>query len=95
MELTDTQKRHQFFAQKLGNSVSSNNSKVERILDGVNAFNYNYNVKVDDCVINNMRDEFKSDLLKIFDGKVSIISEDEMFEVVDLIGGEYPHCNSR
>ena len=58
-------------------------------------YNYNYNVKVDDCVINNMRDEFKSDLLKIFDGKVSIISEDEMFEVVDLIGGEYPHCNSR
>ena len=25
----------------------------------------------------------------------AIISEDEMFEVVDLIGGEYPHCNSR
>ena len=48
MELTDTQKRHQFFAQKLGNSVSSNNSKVERILDGVN-----------DEILNNLTNEIK------------------------------------
>ena len=80
--------------KRISNGIVISND-IKRILDGVNAFNYNYNVKVDDCVINNMRDEFKSDLLKIFDGKVSIISEDEMFDVVDLIGGEYPHCNSR
>ena len=35
MELSDTQKRHQFFAQNLGNSVLSNNRKVERILDNI------------------------------------------------------------
>lgn len=35
MELTETQKRHQFFAQKLGNSVLSNNRKVESILDNI------------------------------------------------------------
>ena len=80
--------------KRISNGIVISND-IKRILDGVNAFNYNYNVKVDDCVINNMRDEFKSDLLKIFDGNVSIISEDEMFEVVDLIGGEYPLCNSR
>ena len=80
--------------KRISNGIVISND-IKRILDGVNAFNYNYNIKVDDCVINNMRDEFKSDLLKIFDGNVSIISEDEMFEVVDLIGGEYPHCNSR
>ena len=71
--------------KRISNGIVISND-IKRILDGVNAFNYNYNYK---------RDEFKSDLLKIFDGKVSIISEDEMFEVVDLIGGEYPHCNSR
>ena len=73
--------------KRISNGIVISND-IKRILDGVNAFNYN-------CVINNMRDEFNSDLLKIFDGNVSIISEDEMFEVVDLIGGEYPHCNSR
>ena len=48
MELTETQKRHQFFAQNLGNSVSSNNRKVERILDGI-----------DDETLNNLTSEIK------------------------------------
>ena len=47
-----------------------------------------------ETVLNNV-ESIKKQVEKIFDGNVSIISEDEMFEVVDLIGGEYPHCNSR
>ena len=49
--------------KRISNGIVISND-IKRILDGVNAFNYNYNVKVDDCVINNMRDEFKNDLLK-------------------------------
>ena len=80
--------------KRISNGIVISND-IKGIENGYIEIYDNYNVKLDDCVINNMRDEFKSDLLKIFDGNVSIISEDEMFEVVDLIGGEYPHCNSR
>lgn len=78
--------------KKISNGIVISND-IKRILDGVNAFDFNYNVEVDDNVIDNMRDEFKKDISKIFNGNVSIISEDEMFEVNDLIGGEYPHRN--
>lgn len=78
--------------KKISNGIVISND-IKRILDGVNAFNYNYNVEVEDNVIDNMRDDFRKNISRIFDGKVSIISEDEMFEVNNLIGSEYPHRN--
>lgn len=80
--------------KKISNGIVISND-IKRILDGVNAFNYNYNVEVEDNVIDNMRDDFRKNISRIFDGNVSIISEDEMLEVNNLIGGEYPHRNFR
>ncbi len=78
--------------KKISNGIVISDD-IKRILDGVNAFNYNYNVEVEDNVIDNMRGDFRKNISRIFDGNVSIISEDEMLEVNNLIGGEYPHRN--
>ena len=67
---------------------------IKRILNGVNAFDYEYEAVPSDSVITSVRDDFKRSVSKIFDNKITIISEDEMMLVNDLIGGEYPHCYS-
>ncbi len=63
---------------------------IKRILDGANAFDYKYKFVPSDSVINTIRSDFKADTNKIFDGKVTIISEEEMMAVNDLIDGSYP-----
>lgn len=68
---------------------------IKRILDGVNAFDYDYGVSVNQKVIDEVRSYFKKQTNKIFDGKVTIVSEEEMMMVNGLIGGEYPHCYIR
>lgn len=65
---------------------------IKRILNGVNAFDYEYEAVPSDSVITSVRDDFKRSVSKIFDNKITIISEDEMMLVNDLVGGEYPHC---
>lgn len=66
---------------------------IKRILDGVNAFDYDYGVNVSQKVIDEIRCDFKKQTNKIFDNKVTIVSEEEMMMVNGLIGGEYPHRN--
>jgi hypothetical protein len=68
---------------------------IKRILNGINAFDYKYQFIPNDEVIKEIRDNFKRDVNKIFKGKVTIINEEEMMCMNDLIGGEYPHCYSR
>ena len=68
---------------------------IKRILNGRNAFDYKYDFIPNDSVINTMREDFNFDVNKIFSGNTVIISEEEMMEVNNLIGGEYPHCYSR
>ncbi|MBQ6841295.1 MAG: hypothetical protein IJO63_04190 [Bacilli bacterium] len=68
---------------------------IKRIFSGVNAFDYSYACKPNDSVIEDVRKDFKLDADKIFNGNVTIISEDEMMGVNNLIGGEYPHRNFR
>ena len=68
---------------------------IKRILSGVNAFDYKYKSVPGSSVIEAVRNDFKKDVNKIFDGDVSIVSEEEMLSVNDFIGGEYPHCYSR
>ena len=68
---------------------------IKRILNGRNAFDYKYDFIPNDSVINTMRKNFNFDVNKIFSGNAVIISEEEMMEVNNLIGGEYPHCYSR
>lgn len=68
---------------------------IKRILNGINAFDYKYEFIPNNDVINSLREDFKSDVNKIFNSNVTIISEEEMINVNNLIGGEYPHCYSR
>jgi hypothetical protein len=64
---------------------------IMRILNGINAFDYKYRFVPENSVINDVRLDFKSDVNKIFGGNVTIISEEEMMCVNNLIGGECPH----
>ncbi len=68
---------------------------IKRILNGINAFDYKYEFIPNNDVINSLREDFKSDVNKIFNSNVTIISEEEMMNINNLIGGEYPHCYSR
>lgn len=66
---------------------------IFRILNGVNAFDYKYEVTPSAKKIKELRIDFKKDVDKIFKKNTSIISEDEMMEVNNFINGGYPHCN--
>ncbi len=68
---------------------------IKRILKGINAFDYQYDSIPEDYVIETIRKDFQLDVNKIFNNNVTIISEEEMLKVNELIGGEYPHCYSR
>ena len=65
---------------------------IKRILEGVNSLDYMYDYVPNEDIIRKVRYDFKKQVNKIFD-KVSIISEDEMLEVNNLIEGGYPHRN--
>ena len=67
---------------------------IKRILEGYNAFDYNYDVVLNDNVIDDVRKYFRLCVDMIF-GDVTIILEDEMLEVNNLIKGDYPHCYVR
>jgi len=67
---------------------------IERILNGINAFDYSYEAIPNKEIIKNVREDFKNNINQVFDS-VTIITEEEMLEVNKLIGGEYPHCYSR
>ncbi|MBQ8535425.1 MAG: hypothetical protein IJ463_07055 [Bacilli bacterium] len=68
---------------------------IKRILSGVNAFDYQYKSIPSGSVIESVRSDFRNDVNKIFNGEVTIISEDEMLGVNEFIGSEYPHCYFR
>lgn len=68
---------------------------IKRILSGVNAFDYQYKSIPSGSVIDIVRYDFRNDVNKIFKGDVTIISEEEMLGVNELIGGEYSHCDFR
>lgn len=65
---------------------------IERILKGVNALNYKYDVEIKREFFKELRNLFKKDVNKIFTD-VIIISEEEMLEVNRYISGECPHRN--
>ena len=65
---------------------------IKRILSGINAFDFKYDFVPSASVIKQVRQDFNRDVNKIFNGNVTIISEEEMLDVNNLIGGEYPHC---
>lgn len=65
---------------------------INIILNGKNAFDFKYDKVPNMSVIEDVRRNFKEQVNSIFNGKATIIGEDEMNAVNGLIGGEYPHC---
>lgn len=73
---------------------------IKRILEGYNALNFNYSKEgmmiPDDGYLNNIRYDFSKDTSRIFRGKSTIVSEDDMLEYLDTaisdVYGRYPHC---
>ena len=80
--------------EKINNGIVFSDD-IKIILNGKNAFDYVYKYIPSDSVIKVLREDFKRDVNKIFNNQVTIISEDEMNLVNNLIGGEYPHCYIR
>ena len=68
---------------------------IERILNGINAYDFKYDFIPSKSVIKDLRNDFVKYVNIIFNNDVTIVSEEEMLEVNKLIGGEYPHCYSR
>ena len=64
---------------------------INRILNGINAFDYKYDAIPSNDYIELLRKSFKNDVNKIFNNNVTIINEEEMLKVNKFIGGEYPH----
>lgn len=64
---------------------------IERIINGINAYDFSYKVVPNKKVISDIRRDFKNNINQVFN-YVTIVSEDEMLQVNNLIGGEYPHC---
>lgn len=76
---------------------------INYILNGKNALNFSYEEKgivvPDGTFINTLRDSFRCDVSCIFNGQVTILSEEEMLyglydKVKDIIG-RYPHSITR
>ena len=75
---------------------------IERILNGYNAINYNYNkqgiIIPEKNFIENLREDFSTTVKKIFTN-TTIISEEEMltsiYKSISPFIGKYPHCLSR
>ena len=68
---------------------------IKRILNGINAFDFKYDVIPSDELIKEIRRNFKCDVDEIFNNEVTIISEDEMLEINNLVRMWYPHCYIR
>lgn len=75
--------------EKISNGIVFSND-IKRILDGINAFDFKYECIPSGAVINELRYDFKKDTQKIFNNEVTIVSEDEMMAVNNLIDGSYP-----
>ena len=68
---------------------------IKRILNGINAFDYQYEFVPSNSIIETLRADFKSEVKKIFKDNVTIISEEEMMQINALINGDCPHCYFR
>ena len=64
---------------------------IKRILNGINAFDFQYEFIPSESMIQSVREDFKKSTSLIFNDNVTILSEDDMMNVNSLIGGRYPH----
>lgn len=84
--------------KSIKNSIVFSND-IQRIMQGNNALQFDYQkfcVLPNDNFFRSLRDSFRKDTSKIFDGKITIIEEEEMVEAMDTsicdILGRVPHC---
>ena len=66
---------------------------IVRILEGVNAFDYKFDQEPSKEVIKTVREDLKVQMNKIFNNQVTVVTEEEMLMVNNLIKGDCPHCN--
>ena len=64
---------------------------IWKILNGINAFDFDYMAVPSRANIDALRGDFEVDINKVFNGKVTIVSEDDMMEVNSLVRGNCPH----
>ncbi len=72
---------------------------IKMIMDGKNALDFSYQDKgivlPEESFYEDIRQDFYEETMKIFDGNVSVLSEEEMYEgihsVVSDVFGRYPH----
>lgn len=64
---------------------------INMILNGINAFDYKYPFVPSDNVIKDVRNDSNKTVNKIFDN-VTIVSEDEMLNINNIVKAWYPHC---
>lgn len=85
--------------EKINKGIVFSND-IERILKGNNALNFNYNdagiLIPSSNLFENLREDFKESVNKIFPNSVTILSEEEMlasteYALKDVLG-RYPHC---
>ena len=76
---------------------------IERILKGKNALEFSYQNNgltiPSNSFLETLRLDFKTDVNKIFENKVTIISEEDMlnsiYNVISDVLGRFPHCFAR
>ena len=68
---------------------------IKRILDGINAFDYKYDAIPSNETIINIREDLNKQINQVFNNQVTVVTEEEMLMINNLIGGEYPHCYIR
>lgn len=85
--------------RRIENGIVFSND-IKRILSGNNALGFNYDKRgiiiPSDNTIDVLRKDFKRDVDRIFDGKSTVISEEEMLSymyksILDVYR-RYPHC---
>lgn len=79
--------------EKLKSKIVFSND-IKEILEGRNALDFNYNVKLDDKLFKELRESFEKETKTIFKN-VDIIEEKDMEKVNKLIDWSYPHCFTR
>lgn len=87
--------------KSIKNSIVFSND-IKRIMKGNNALQFDYQtfcVLPSDNFFQALRDNFKEETNRIFDGKVTIIEEAEMVSAIDTsvsdVLGRIPHCITR
>lgn len=87
--------------KSIKNSIVFSND-MKRIMEGNNALQFDYQsfcILPSDNFFKALRNDFQQETSKIFNGKVTMLEEEEMLEAMDYsildVIGRVPHCITR